>query len=170
MPVPGVPPSTFPSRMLHDWTCTLVRVLWQLVNGWGGRAGAKGQGNPPAWLEGGVGVKLVHFPFTQYQQRFFISSKPKEIVMYTMTDSLRYVVTYRNGLRKNVLNLQALAESLGTALASLLDKLLFMACTWFKEQGLEGKGGGNLGPGFNTQLSQLWTISRISSLKLLMLH
>ena len=61
--------------------------------------------------------------------------------MYNMTDSLFYVETYQNGLRKDGLNLQALSESLGLAFESLLGELLFMACSWFKEQGLEGKVG-----------------------------
>lgn len=52
--------------------------------------------------------------------------------------------TYQNGLRKDGSNLQALSESLGLAFERLLDELLFMACTWFKEQGLEGKGGGKV--------------------------
>jgi len=49
--------------------------------------------------------------------------------MYNMTDSLFYVETYQNGLRKDGLNLQALSESLGLAFERLLDELLFMACT-----------------------------------------
>ena len=73
-------PKHIQSRMLHDWTCTLEWVLWHLVKGWRRRElGLKPDVNPPAWLQGGVGVKLVHFPLTQHQQRFFISSKPEDI-------------------------------------------------------------------------------------------
>lgn len=140
MPAPDVPPETL-SRTLHDWTCILWWILWQLVKGWAGRAAAQSQGNPPARPEAAVGVKFVHFPLTQHQQRFFISPNPEEI-SHVKCDSLLYMESYWNGLRGDGLNLQALAESLGTALESLLDQLLFMTCTWFKEQGLEGKGGG----------------------------
>lgn len=134
-------PQRLPRRMWHDRTCTLVWVLWQLVKGWAGRTGAQSQGNPPAWLQGTVGVKFIHFLPIQHQQRFFISSNPEEM-SHVKYDSLLYMESYWNGLRRDGLNLQALAESLGTTLESLLDQLLFMACTWFKEQRLEGEGGG----------------------------